>query len=66
MRGGESTGCRPGGRQPGPRDHQWLWRRRGNANLCSLIPDIELKLDFRCLPNGNRDSLTEVSDLWQR
>jgi 2-isopropylmalate synthase len=35
--------------------------RCGNANLCSLIPDIELKLGLRCLPNGNLDSLTEVA-----
>jgi 2-isopropylmalate synthase len=35
--------------------------RCGNANLCSVIPDIELKLGLRCLPNGSLDNLYEVS-----
>jgi 2-isopropylmalate synthase len=35
--------------------------RCGNANLCSIIPDIEIKLGLRCLPNGNLDNLFEVS-----
>ena len=26
--------------------------RCGNANLCSIIPDLELKLNLRCLPDG--------------
>ena len=26
--------------------------RCGNANLCSIIPDLELKLGLRCLPDG--------------
>src|SRR5690606_29256699 len=26
--------------------------RCGNANLCSIVPDVELKLDRRCLPEG--------------
>jgi 2-isopropylmalate synthase len=34
--------------------------RCGNANLCTIIPDIELKLDRRCLPEGK---LLELSDL---
>jgi len=27
--------------------------RCGNANLCSIIPDLELKLGYRCLPEGH-------------
>jgi 2-isopropylmalate synthase len=34
--------------------------RCGNANLCSVIPDIELKMDLRCLPKGR---LSEISDV---
>jgi 2-isopropylmalate synthase len=34
--------------------------RCGNANLCTIIPDIELKLGRRCLPEGR---LVELSDL---
>lgn len=35
--------------------------RCGNANLCSLIPDIELKLGLRCLPEGSLPSLFEIA-----
>jgi len=35
--------------------------RCGNANLCSLIPDLELKLGLRCLPEGNLSRLYELS-----
>jgi 2-isopropylmalate synthase len=35
--------------------------RCGNANLCSVIPDLELKLGLRCLPEGNLSRLTELS-----
>jgi 2-isopropylmalate synthase len=34
--------------------------RCGNANLCSIVPDLELKLDVRCLPPGR---LTELADV---
>ena len=34
--------------------------RCGNANLCSIIPDLELKMDLHCLPEGR---LTELSDV---
>jgi 2-isopropylmalate synthase len=34
--------------------------RCGNANLCTIVPDIELKLERRCLPAGK---LAELSDL---
>jgi 2-isopropylmalate synthase len=35
--------------------------RTGNANLCSLIPDLELKMGFTCLPEGNLPRLMDVS-----
>lgn len=35
--------------------------RCGNANLCSVIPNLELKLGFRCLPEGKLKILTEAS-----
>lgn len=35
--------------------------RCGNANLCSIIPDLELKMGRICLPNGNLQSLYDVS-----
>ena len=35
--------------------------RCGNANLCSMIADLELKLGLRCLPEGHSGRLTEVS-----
>jgi 2-isopropylmalate synthase len=35
--------------------------RCGNANLCSLIPDLELKMGYECLPEGNLSRLTELS-----
>ena len=36
--------------------------RCGNANLCSIIPDLQLKMDIPCLPeNGNLNALTKLS-----
>ncbi len=35
--------------------------RCGNANLCSIIPDLELKLGYQCLPEGALRHLTFVS-----
>lgn len=35
--------------------------RCGNANLCSIIPDLELKLNLRCLPEGNLPMLYDVA-----
>jgi 2-isopropylmalate synthase len=35
--------------------------RCGNANLCSLIPDAELKLGLSCLPEGKLEKLAEIS-----
>jgi 2-isopropylmalate synthase len=35
--------------------------RCGNANLCSIIPALELKLGKPCLPEGHLRTLSEVS-----
>lgn len=35
--------------------------RCGNANLCSIIPDLELKMGYQCLPEGNLRHLTLLS-----
>jgi 2-isopropylmalate synthase len=35
--------------------------RCGNANLCSVIPDLELKMATSCLPEGALAGLREVS-----
>jgi 2-isopropylmalate synthase len=35
--------------------------RCGNANLCSIIPDLELKLGYRCVPEGALRNLTHLS-----
>jgi 2-isopropylmalate synthase len=35
--------------------------RTGNANLMSCIPNLELKMGIRCLPEGRLDRLTAVS-----
>ena len=35
--------------------------RCGNANLCSVIPTLELKLGKRCLPEGHLRTLAEAS-----
>ena len=35
--------------------------RCGNANLCSIIPDLELKMNLQCLPDGNIVRLTDLS-----
>lgn len=35
--------------------------RCGNANLCSIIPDLELKLGVACLPDGNLARLFDLS-----
>ena len=38
------------------------WGERcGNANLCTVIPDLELKLGMRCLPTGALMELCELS-----
>lgn len=35
--------------------------RCGNANLCSIIPNLQLKMGVSCLSEGNLRRLTEVS-----
>jgi 2-isopropylmalate synthase len=35
--------------------------RCGNANLCSIIPALELKLGMRCLPEGHLQTVTELA-----
>ena len=35
--------------------------RCGNANLCALLPDLELKLGMTCLPPGKLRELTDVA-----
>lgn len=35
--------------------------RCGNANLCSLIPNLQLKLGYQCLPAEKLATLTQVS-----
>jgi len=35
--------------------------RAGNANLCSIIPNLELKMGCRCLPEGKLPEITSVS-----
>jgi 2-isopropylmalate synthase len=35
--------------------------RCGNANLCAIIPDVELKLGLRCLPEGGLAKLYDLS-----
>jgi 2-isopropylmalate synthase len=35
--------------------------RCGNANLCSIIPNLELKMGLSCLPAGQLERLTETS-----
>ena len=38
-----------------------LGERCGNANLCSIIPNLELKMSRRCLPDGKLKLLTHTS-----
>jgi len=38
-----------------------LGERCGNANLCSAVADLELKLGLKCLPEGNLAMLMDVS-----
>lgn len=38
-----------------------IGERCGNADLCAIIPSIELKLNDKCLPKGKLKDITEVS-----
>ncbi len=35
--------------------------RCGNANLCSVVPNLELKMGYKCLPTGQLKQLTDAS-----
>lgn len=35
--------------------------RCGNANLCSIIPNLQLKMGLRCVPEQSLEQLTELS-----
>ncbi|MEO3944200.1 citramalate synthase [Gorillibacterium sp. CAU 1737] len=35
--------------------------RCGNANLCSILPTLELKMGYECLPQGHLKQLTAVA-----
>lgn len=35
--------------------------RCGNANLCTIIPNLQLKQGFSCIPNSSMEKLTSVS-----
>lgn len=35
--------------------------RCGNANLCSIIPDLQLKMGYECIASGKLQSLTRVA-----
>lgn len=35
--------------------------RCGNGDICSVIPNLELKMGLKCLPSGNLKYLSEVS-----
>ena len=39
-----------------------LGERTGNTNLTTVIPNLQLKLGYQCLPEGRLDRLTAVSD----
>ncbi|PIE34254.1 MAG: citramalate synthase [Ilumatobacter coccineus] len=39
-----------------------LGERTGNANLTSIIPNLELKQGYECLPEGHMERLTIVSN----
>ncbi len=38
-----------------------IGERCGNANLCSIIPNLQLKLGLDCIPSKNMDHLTGVA-----
>ena len=39
-----------------------LGERTGNTNLTTVIPNLQLKMGFTCLPDGHLDRLTAVSN----
>ncbi|WP_418791495.1 citramalate synthase [Phosphitispora sp. TUW77] len=38
-----------------------LGERCGNANLCSVIPNLALKMGYQCIPKDKLEGLTELS-----
>ncbi|OVE82317.1 citramalate synthase [bacterium M21] len=38
-----------------------IGERCGNVNLCSVAPALELKMDYKCLPEGKMKHLCEIS-----
>ncbi len=38
-----------------------IGERCGNANLCAVIPDLEIKMGLRCLPDGSLSRMYELS-----
>ncbi|RLJ70590.1 (R)-citramalate synthase [Hydrogenivirga caldilitoris] len=38
-----------------------IGERTGNANLCSIIPNLQLKLGFKVIPEENLKRLTEIA-----
>lgn len=38
-----------------------IGERCGNANLCSIIPNLQLKLGLKCIPDENMNKLTSVA-----
>ncbi|MBV2236039.1 MAG: citramalate synthase [Sterolibacterium sp.] len=38
-----------------------IGERCGNANLCSILPNLQLKLGFHCIPAENMQELTSVA-----
>jgi 2-isopropylmalate synthase len=38
-----------------------IGERCGNANLCSIIPNLQLKLGMDCIPSSNMEQLTPVA-----
>jgi len=38
-----------------------LGERCGNANLCTLIPNLQLKMGYSCIPVENMDKITPVA-----
>lgn len=39
-----------------------LGERTGNTNLTTVIPNLQLKLGYKCLPDGHLERLTQVSN----
>lgn len=38
-----------------------IGERCGNANLCTIIPNLQLKLDYKCVDDGKTEDLTSLS-----